>query len=68
MSSRGMLVSKDSVESYCDFPIEATSPPPPRPRTPKSPHGNRLDYFDKSHRGNIVTKCKNNCSDRKNNC
>lgn len=50
MSSRGVLVSIDSVDS--DFPVEASSPPPPRPRTPKSPHGNRLDYFDKIHRGN----------------
>lgn len=56
MSSRGVLVSKDSVESYSDFPLEASSPPPPRPKTPKSPYGNRLDYFDKGHRGNEKRK------------
>lgn len=57
MSSRGVLVSKDSVESFTDFPIEASSSPPPR--TPRSPHSLhvRVDYFDRSHhRGNNTIK------------
>lgn len=55
MSSRGVLVSKDSIESFNEFPIEATSPPPRTPKTPRSPHGTRLDYFERSHRGNSYT-------------
>lgn len=51
MSSRGVLVSNDSIDSLTDFPIER----PLTPRTPKTPRSpqpqNARDYF--SHRGNV---------------
>lgn len=52
MSSRGVLVSIDSIESCNEFPIEVSSLPA-RPRTPRSPNNPHihLDYFDKIHRG-----------------
>lgn len=54
MSSRGVLVSKDSFESLNEFPVAVSSPPLPRtPRSPHPPYGNRSDYFDRTHRGNV---------------
>lgn len=69
MSSRGVLISNDSVDSFYEFPIEASSPPPKSPRSPnpprspippRSPHGLRADYFDRSHRGNSASNIDNN--------
>lgn len=53
MSSRGVLISNDSVDSYYEFPIEPPKSPrsPVPPRSP-NPHGLRADYFERSHRGN----------------
>lgn len=53
MSSRGVLVNNDSIESLTDFPTNFERPLTPRtPKSPKSPLPyNARDYF--SHRGNV---------------
>lgn len=58
MSSRGVLVSNDSMESVDDFPIierplTPRTPKSPLPKSPKSPLPmNARDYFS-LHRGNV---------------
>lgn len=52
MSVRGVLIKSDSSDSLTEYSIDLQSAPR-SPRTPRSPHMfvNRVDYFDRGHKG-----------------
>lgn len=56
MSSRGVLVKNDSMESLTDFPIVERPLTPRTPKSPRSPQPYARDYF--SLRGNIKKSTK----------
>lgn len=61
MSVRGVLISRDSIASIDEFPVEL-SPTPKTPKLPRSPHSfiNRVDYFTRGELlFHLFTKIRN---------